>query len=320
MIEDVIEHLNPKKGEFFIDCTLGGGGYTFKIAELVGDNGGVLSFDLDKLAIDNAKKIIKKNNIKNVILVNDNFKNLIVAVGKFYKSNKKFDGIVLDLGLSSAQLDDKNRGFSFKNDVELDMSFDNSKENKAMDIINYYSEKNIIDIFKKFGEERFSVNIAKKIIKERNNNKIKSTKQLMDIIENSISTKEKKIHKDKIAARIFQSLRIATNDELDNLKLILPQAVSLLKKGGKLIVVSYHSLEDRLVKNFFKKESTGCICPPDIPVCRCNHEIKLKIKYFKIKNTNCPKGKKQKFLKPKQKEKIKNKRSESAIMRVAIRV
>lgn len=314
MLEEVIEHLQPKKNEFFVDCTLGGGGYTFAISELVGQNGGVLSFDLDEFAINNAKEIIKNNKINNVILVNDNFRNLTKAVDKKYSLGKKFDGIVLDLGMSSAQLDDKERGFSFHANGDLNMSFAKEDYCKVEYILNNYHEKEILRIFRDLGEEKFSFNIVKNIIKRRQEELIKTPKQLLSIIEDSIPTKEKILYRDRIASRIFQSLRIETNDELNNLKSVLPQAIDLLKTGGKIVIVSFHRLEDKIVKDFFKKESTGCLCPPNIPICRCNHKAKIKIKYFKNKN------KKQKFLKPKQKEKNKNKRSESAVMRVATKL
>jgi len=314
MLEEVIEHLHPKKDEFFIDCTLGGGGYTFAISKLVGQNGGVLSFDLDEFAINNAKEIIKSNKINNVILANTNFKNLKDVVKKEYSSKKKFDGIVLDLGMSSAQLDDKERGFSFHANKNLNMSFAKEDYCKVEYILNNYHEREILRIFRELGEEKFSYNIVKNIIKKREKEIIKTPKQLLQIIEDSIPTKEKILYRDRIASRIFQALRIETNDELNNLKILLPQAVSLLKKGGRLIVVSFHRLEDKIVKDFFKTESIDCLCPPNIPICKCNHKAKIKIKYFKNKN------KKQKFLKPKQKETNKNKRSESAVMRVAIKL
>lgn len=309
MINEVIEHFNPLPRQYFIDCTLGGAGYTTKIAKKIGKNGKVLSIDLDEIAIKNAKQITKKNNLNNIILVKDNFSNLKKIVEKKFNKNKKFNGIVFDLGLSSAQLDDKKRGFSFKKDSSLNMSFGSKKNNytnTTEKIINNWNENDLTQIIKDFGEERFAKKISKEIIRSRKENLIKTTNQLVKIINKAIPSK---FHHGKIhpATRTFQALRIATNRELDSLEKALPQALDLLKKQGKIIIISYHSLEDRIVKKFFQNQSKKCICENILPICECNHKPKIKILT-------------RKPLTPTKDEISKNTRARSAKMRIAIKI
>jgi 16S rRNA (cytosine1402-N4)-methyltransferase len=307
MLKEVLEYLNPKSGQYFIDCTLGGGGYTLTIAKKAGVKGRVLAIDMDKSAINNAEQIINKTKIKNIITSYGNFKNLQKIVEeKFKKRKAEWSGIIFDLGLSSAQLEDKSRGFSFQLDAPLIMEFarplrfakrfgrgigdQESGGETTEDIVNKYKEEDLVKIIRDYGEEKYAKRIAQKIVEYRKNKQIKTTSELVNIIESAVPTTYKnnrrqghrnsgaggarKIH---FATRTFQALRIATNKELENLEIALPQAINLLKKGGKLIVISYHSLEDRIVKQFIKKESKDCLCAPDIPICQCGHKAKLKI-------------------------------------------
>jgi len=262
MLKEVLNYLNPRIGQHFIDCTLGGGGYTLAIAEKVGKQGRVLAIDLDELALENIKEKIKKHKNKNIILVHENFKNLSKIVNKIFKKvrSNKLDGIVFDLGLSSAQLQDRHRGFSFKLDAPLDMRFAHKHENNEKEqkntkyIINSYQQEELEKILREYGEERFAGRIARGIVEQRKLRPIKTTGQLVEIVKNVVPKKYlySRIHP---ATRTFQALRIATNGELENLKEALPQAVNSLKSGGRIVVVSYHSLEDRIVKHFFKKEA-----------------------------------------------------------------
>ena len=293
MLDEVLEYLDPKEGQYFIDCTLGGAGYTIAIAKKVGPNGKVLAIDLDKLAIENAKFQISNFKFQNIVLIHDNFKNLSKIANKNFSAkggsafggkNKKFNGIVFDLGLSSAQLDDKNRGFSFQFDAPLNMAFGNvtnNSQNSTEFIVNNFKEYDLRKIISEYGEERFAGRIARKIVENRKIKRIETTGQLVDIIKDVVPKKYlySKIHP---ATRTFQALRIATNNELENLKEVLPQALSLLRKGGKLVVISFHSLEDRIVKRFFKTESRDCICPANYPVCRCQHKARIKILTKKV--------------------------------------
>lgn len=278
MLKEALEYLNPRQRQNFIDCTLGGAGYAIAIAKQVGKDGKVLAIDLDKLAIDNAKRIIEKYKYKNIILANDNFKNLSKIVEKYF-SNKKFaefHGIVFDLGLSSAQLQDRDRGFSFQLDAPLNMAFGETAGETTEHIVNNRRAEELERIFKEYGEERFAKKIARKIVEYRKLKSIKTTGQMVEIIKSALPKKYlfARIHP---ATRVFQALRIATNKELENLEQALPQAMDLLAPKGRIAVVSYHSLEDRIVKNFFRTESRDCVCPPNYPACRCHHTARLKI-------------------------------------------
>lgn len=273
-----MEYLNPRQGQNFIDCTLGGAGYTMEIAKMTGPRGKVLAIDLDKMAVDNAKRIIEKYKYKNIILANDNFKNLSKIVEKYFgdEESAKFHGIVFDLGLSSAQLQDRDRGFSFQLDAPLNMAFGETAGETTERIVNNRRAEELERIFKEYGEERFAKRIARKIVEERKLKSIKTTGQIVEIIKSALPKKYlfARIHP---ATRVFQALRIATNKELENLEQALPQAMDLLAPKGRIAVVSYHSLEDRIVKNFFRTESRDCVCPPNYPACRCHHTARLKI-------------------------------------------
>ena len=312
MLDDVLEYLKPNNGEYYIDGTLGGAGYTVAIAKKLGKNGKIMSFDLDPWAIENAQKILKEEKLDKVILENTNFKNIYEsAENNFRKNNEKefddgiFSGIVFDLGLSNAQLEDSKRGFSFKDDTPLDMAFgDNNK--RTWDLVNNYSREELENILKDLGEEKFYKRIVGAIFETRKKGSIDTTKDLVKIIENSVPSfyKRQKIH---CATKTFQALRIETNEELKNIEKALPESLRLLKKGGRIAVISYHSLEDRIVKNLFKKESTDCLCPPRMPACQCGHKASIKIITKKI-------------LQASEEELARNPKARSAKMRVAEKI
>lgn len=307
MLKEVMEYLNPKPGQKFIDCTLGGGSYTIEIAKRILPDGKILSIDLDELAINNLKFKILNLKLPNIILAHDNFKNLSAIVKEYFKTGAKFDGIVFDLGLSSAQLENRARGFSFNlAGSPLGMNFGESIEQTAENIINNWSLEDLAGIFKEYGEEKFAKKIALAITKERRINRIITTDQLVRIITGAIPKKfqNAKIHP---ATKIFQALRLAVNRELENLRQALPQAVNLLKPGAKLAVISYHSLEDRIVKQFFKQEAKDCLCPPVFPICRCGHQAQLKL---------ITRG----ILRPTEQEVLTNIRSRSAKLRVGEKI
>jgi len=277
MLEEALEYLNIEKGKKYIDCTLGGGGYTQAISKLVGANGSVLSIDLDQAAIANTAD--KK--LTNVTLAQDNFRNLKEVVNNNFSEDELFDGIVMDLGLSSYQLSDISRGFSFRSEDSVEMVFEKGQPRSTEYIINHYSQKNLEKIIREYGEERHARLIAKKIVSKRTDERITQASVLASIVANSIPKKfqNPKIHP---ATKTFQALRIETNQEIDSLKEVLPQAVSLLKKGGRLVVISFHSLEDKIVKEFMRHEAKECICPPRLPICNCKHIKRLKILTKKI--------------------------------------
>ncbi|MGC9048797.1 MAG: 16S rRNA (cytosine(1402)-N(4))-methyltransferase RsmH [Patescibacteria group bacterium] len=246
LLNEVIQYLNPRSNQNFIDCTIGGGGHAFQILQLTGPNGKLLGIDLSREAVEGLKAKSQKFNNR-LILVNDNFINLKKVVKeKFFCP---LHGLLFDLGLSSDLLEKSGRGFSFQKDEILDMRLNPEKQiTTAKDILNRYSENDLIEIFKNFGEEKFSKLIAHQIVKIRKQEKIINTLQIVNLIKKTLGRKFRR----KSLARIFQALRIAVNNELENLEKALPQAVEILEPGGRLVILSYHSLEDRIVKNFFK--------------------------------------------------------------------
>ena len=255
LVKEVLEYLSPKPNENFIDCTVGEGGHAEVILEKTGLNGKVLGIDLDQNQINNCKLNLAKFK-ERAILVNDSYGNLKDIVEK--NSFEPVNGILLDLGMSSAQLE-STRGFSFQKDQPLDMRYNNISDLTAEIIINDWQEEQIKKILEEYGEERFAKQVAKKITEERKSKRIESTFQLTDIIKKAIPAKfqNNRIH---CATRTFQALRIAVNGELNNLEKVLPKIVSILEPQGRLAIISFHSLEDRLVKNFLKnKEKEGNI-------------------------------------------------------------
>ena len=278
MLKEVLEYLEIKSGKNYIDGTLGGGGYTRAIAKIA-DPGIVLATDQDMLAISHNEEVIKQNKIKNVTLVNGNFESLQTIIADQKTRNIKFSGLVLDLGLSSAQLEDRNRGFSFKLlSSPLDMAFaGQSAKISTIEIVNTWSRDELIKILRDYGEESFAGKITDKIIEIRKEKNIATVGDLLEIIEKVLPKAilyKKGIH---WATKTFQGLRIATNRELEVLEKVLNDSLGFVEKNGNIVVVSYHSLEDRIVKNFFREASRDCLCPPESPICICENKAKLKI-------------------------------------------
>jgi 16S rRNA (cytosine1402-N4)-methyltransferase len=304
MLEEVVHYLKLKRGDKVIDCTSGGGGHALAILKRIIPTGKLLGIDLDPLAIQAAGEATKDYKRK-IILVKDNFKNLksIANVNRFYKVNS----ILLDLGLSSGQIQDQRRGFSFLAEGSLDMRFGPLSDLTAEKILNTYNQKELIEIFKSFGEEKLAKPISQKIIEMRKKAPLTSPKQLVEITSEIYRKYYRGKSKINPATKVFQALRIAVNQEFENLKEILPQAVKLLIKGGRLVIISYHSLEDKIVKEFFKQESRDCICPPQRPTCQCQHKKTLKIITKKPAT-------------PKEEETTENPRARSAKMRVAEKI
>lgn len=273
LLSEVLEGLSIKTGTY-IDCTLGGGGYTFAIAKKLKDKGRVIAIDADELAIENAQKIIKEQGIDNVILVHNNFRDL-AEIASLY-ANNQVSGIVFDLGLSSAQLEDDSRGFSFQSNRPLDMAFGISTKRSTVNLLKNASVPELSRIFREYGEEPRAYRLAKAIDATRKEKKIQSTGDLLDIITKNLPARARneKVHP---ATKIFQALRMATNDEINSLGLALKVIPDILAKGGRMAVVSFHSGEDRVVKNYLKQESKDCICPPSVPLCVCEHQANFKI-------------------------------------------
>jgi 16S rRNA (cytosine1402-N4)-methyltransferase len=268
MVEEVIRALAVRPGGHYIDCTLGGGGHAAAILERSSPGGRLLGIDADPDAIEIARTKLEAYSDSS-LLINDNFVNLqaICIKNDFFPVH----GILFDLGLSSLQLDSNVRGFSFQTEGPLDMRFSPDQEVTAADIINTFSQVELARLIRTYGEEVYSQRIASHIVKER---PITTTLQLARIIEQAVGGRRGRIHP---ATRTFQALRIAVNQELEYLESALKQAVSLLGFEGRLMVISYHSLEDRIVKQFMRQESRDCICPPGTPTCVCWHVRSLRL-------------------------------------------
>ena len=257
LTNQLLQFLAPREGQIFVDCTLGIGGHTKKISEALNGTGAVYGIEVDERNLALAKERLSA--AKNIHFIHDNFENL-EAIGKeIIKKEGKIDGILFDLGLSSLHVDEASRGFSFQKDGPLDMRFDPRQTLTAADIINEYSQEKLTEIFTTYGEERFSNSIAAGIVDHRKRSRFTTTLQLANFIESCVGGGRghagPRIHP---ATRVFQALRIATNREIEVLHSALASAISLLSQGGRIVVISYHSLEDRLVKNMFrdaKKES-----------------------------------------------------------------
>lgn len=295
LLNEIIEGLQVQPGRYFIDCTVGSGGHAAAILERILPGGKLLGIDADSEAIRIAEARFSDYS-EAVSLVNDNFVNLkaICSKYKFYP----VDGILLDLGVSSQQLDTAQRGFSFQREASLDMRFDSRQGLTAADIINTFPEQELAHIIKEYGEERHSRRIAQHVVQSR---PITSTVQLAQVVEQVLGRKRARIHP---ATRTFMAFRIAVNRELDNLKVALEQTINLLRFRGRLVVISYHSLEDRIVKEFMRREASSCLCPPGTIVCRCGHVPSLKLISRKV-------------IRPTSLEIESNPRSRSAKMRIA---
>ena len=264
-----IDFLQIKKGGIYVDATLGGGGHTEAMFDHEQDIR-VIAFDHDRDAIDFAQKRLAKYSDR-IIFVNKNFSYLSSALA--LNRISKIDGILFDLGFSSHQIDQQ-RGFSYTQDDELDMRMNrNNGKLTAYDIVNFYPKEKLEQVLHDYSEDRFWRRISNAILQARKEKKIETTKQLREIIEKVIP-KDKGF---KTLSRIFQALRIEVNKELDALEKGLKSSVEVLKKGGRIAVISYHSLEDRIVKQFFKYENLECICPAYLPRCVCEKEVRLKI-------------------------------------------
>ena len=273
MLNEVIDGLDIKKDGIYVDCTVGGGGHSFEIVKKL-KNGKLFAFDRDEDAIKKSTQTLQKY-IDKVVLTKSNYKeapNILRSMGI-----EKIDGFLIDLGVSSYQIDTAERGFSFVHDGPLDMRMDRSEKTlTAKEIVNTFSYEKLVKIFQTYGEEEFSKNIAKNIVSEREKKIIETTFELRDIIEKSMP---KKIVYSRGGAskKVFQALRIYINGELDGLDNLLEELVDMLNPQGRGCVLTFHSLEDRIVKNVFKMDSTDCICPPRTPVCICGHKAKVKL-------------------------------------------
>ncbi len=261
MLNEAVDALQCESGKIYVDCTLGGGGHSELILSRIQPDGRLIAFDIDDDAIKHSKERLK--NYNNVTIVKSSYTNIKSELAKL-GINKITGGVILDLGASYHQLTKAERGFSFSKDAPLDMRFDMSSDFSAKDVVNSYKEDDLVRIFSEYGEERFSKRIAKKIVETRAKKRIETTGELADIIVSATPKIKSSIHP---ATRVFQAIRIEVNNELKNVNFVLHDILDLLDKGGIISVISFHSLEDRIVKRFFKHESQKCRCN-DI-ICKC---------------------------------------------------
>lgn len=296
--EESISGLNIRPDGVYVDCTTGGGGHSLEIAKRL-TSGKLICIDKDTDALAKAKQVLK-GYTKKIIFVNDNFANLdsILVSLKI----EKVDGILADLGVSSYQLDEATRGFSFMRNSRLDMRMNKTQELDAFKVVNTYPENKLAQILFDYGEERNARQIARKIVKQRASKPIENTFELRDIVIDSYPPKFQ--NKTSLPNKVFQSIRIEVNNELNDLPVAVEKMLNALNKNGRLCIITFHPLEDRIVKNAFKLHSTNCICPPKIPKCICGHRADIKL------ITRHP-------IVPTENEQLANSRSASAKLRIA---
>lgn len=298
LYQEIIHALDPHRGGFYIDATLGAGGHAAGILQASTPDGLLLGMDVDPQAIALASEYLAPFGNR-VIIRRASYETLaeqMAAVGWV-----GVDGILLDLGMSSMQVDTPRRGFSFQVDAPLDMRFDPDNPLNAADLVNSLPEKELADLLYRYGEERWSRRIARSIVAAR---PVKSTRALADIVAAAVGRSRDGIHP---ATRSFQALRIAVNRELAALETVLPQAVAVLNPGGRLAIIAFHSLEDRIVKQYFRRESRDCVCPPNQPYCTCGHIASIQ------EVTRRP-------IRPSEVEIVDNPRARSARLRVAVKL
>lgn len=304
LLQECIDSLNIDKDGTYIDGTLGGAGHSSEIIKRL-DKGTLIGIDQDQKAIETAgERLGRLKRDAGLILINGNFRNMRMLAAQH--GIEAVDGILLDIGVSSYQLDEAERGFSYQQDAPLDMRMDRTRSLDAAEIVNTYDEKAIRKIITDYGEENWAARIAAFITEARKEKRIETTGQLVDIIKAAIPAQARR-EGPHPAKRTFQALRIAVNDELAALEDAVEDAVRLLKPGGRLSIITFHSLEDRIVKNEFQKREKPCTCPPSFPVCVCGKKPELKVLT-------------RKPILPSEKEVEENPRSRSAKLRTAMKL
>jgi 16S rRNA (cytosine1402-N4)-methyltransferase len=268
---EVVRYLGCRPGGIYVDGTLGGGGHTLEILKATGPDGRVIGIDRDGNTIAAAERILEPYTDR-VLILRENFKDIKTLFSA--RGIEKVDGMVLDLGVSSFQLERPERGFSFRFDTRLDMRMDRTQELTAYELVNELPKAELERIIRTYGEERRARQIARAIERARELKPIETTGELARIVLEVVPKRPGRIHP---ATKVFQALRIAVNDELENLKLGLGDGIEMLGRGGRMVVISFHSLEDRIVKNFFRDLSKGCVCPPGLPKCVCGKKPSVRL-------------------------------------------
>ena len=270
LLNEVLEGLDIKPQGVYLDCTIGGGGHSYEILKRL-QGGKLIGFDRDEMAIEASKKRLK--DFKNVEFVHSNYKD---APAYCRERGLKFDGILIDLGVSSPQIDMAERGFSILHKGRLDMRMDREQTLDAFTVVNTYPKERLIKILYEYGEESNAKAIVEKIVARRKIKPIETTFELKETIEEAFSKKQ--IYaRGNVSQQTFQAIRIEVNDELNGLDKCIRELVALLKPQGRIAIISFHSLEDRVIKNAFKEMSTDCICPPKTPICICGHKAEIRL-------------------------------------------
>ena len=296
LLEESVEALDIKPDGIYVDCTAGGGGHSAEVLKKLGENGRMILFDRDPDAIETVTNRFKDD--KRVTIIHSNFSEIKKTLAELNVNG--VDGIIADLGVSSHQLDTAERGFSFHYDAPLDMRM-SQQGTTAEDIVNSYSQRELFNVINKYGEEKFASSVASAIVRARDKKRIETTLELAEIVSNAIPAKFRR--NGHPARKTFQAIRIEVNAELTVLENTLPDMFEALNKGGVLAIISFHSLEDRIVKDYFRTLKEGCICPKDFPVCVCGRTPKALVKSSGVKATG--------------KEVTENNRSRSAKLRTA---
>ena len=273
MLKECIEALDIKPNGIYVDCTAGGGGHSEEILKNL-DNGMLISLDQDDAAIETCTRKFQKYGNKSVI-VKSNFSELANVLSNL--GIVHIDGVLMDLGVSSHQLDTPSRGFSYNSDAKLDMRMNPHSPFSAYDVVNTYSENELKKVIFDYGEEKFASSIAKKIVAKREESPIETTIELAEIVKSAIPVAAARKESQHPAKRTFQAIRIEVNHELDVITPAIDAAVSSLNKGGRIVIMTFHSLEDRIVKSKYNDLATGCKCPPNFPVCVCGNKAKVKV-------------------------------------------
>jgi 16S rRNA (cytosine1402-N4)-methyltransferase len=271
LLNEVISYLAVNPAGTYVDGTVGGGGHLQSLLQVLNPEAKVLALDKDLDTLAATSQSFQHE--PRVVFEHEDFRHLDKVLANYNLT--KVDGILLDLGVSSFQLDREDRGFSFHDDARLDMRMDRHNQLSAWDVVNTYDQADLIRILYQYGEEKYARSIAGKIVKVRQDQSIDTTLELVELIKSSVPAKYRR--EKHPARKTFQALRIEVNDELGAVEAVLPLAVDLLNKGGRLCVITFHSLEDRLVKRFMQWEARQCICPPGLPICTCNHQARLEI-------------------------------------------
>ena len=301
LINETVDLLNINPNGVYVDATAGGGGLSYKVASNLSKNGKLICIDQDPDAILACKEKLKEYN--NVEIVKDNFSNIYNIVDSLGFDG--VDGVVFDLGVSSYQLDTADRGFSYKKEAPLDMRMSKQGQS-AYDVVNFFDQSELKKIISEYGEERYASKIAFKIVKAREKKLIQTTTELAEIVKNAIPSFSRR-EGGNPARRTFQAIRIYVNNELENLKVSLEDAFKVLKKGGRIVAITFHSLEDKIVKKKMQNWCKGCICPPDFPICTCGKTPSAQMIT-------------KKAIKPSAKETEENTRSRSAKLRVCEKI